>query len=115
MLIIPSTSGCGHRRVNSLKTNNLEKTALIKNSIDLFYINLIIPYFGNPYDPAFLLLISPNSIKCLTIKEIREGILINKSTNNHLTLREEFEFSDEDKNIIERFIEKIGKISNGSS
>jgi len=70
---------------------------------------------GNPYDPAFLLLISPNSIKCSTIKEIREGILINKNTNNHLTLREEFEFSDEDKSLIKRFIEKIGKISQGFS
>lgn len=62
---------------------------------------------SNPYKPAFVIVVSPNSIKCLTVDEISRGAAINNKSSNHLINRDEFNFSPNDREVIDRFVEII--------
>jgi hypothetical protein len=53
-----------------------------------------------PYDNAFIILVSKNHIKCISISELRDGKEITPESRNYLGNRKEFEL---DKEIIKDF------------
>ena len=63
---------------------------------------------NSPYTSAYVLLVSPESIKCETIGDMINGAKINSYTKNHLAERKEFDFCSEDKSIIKEFIKIVG-------
>ncbi|MBL6445695.1 hypothetical protein JMN32_05205 [Fulvivirga sp. 29W222] len=57
----------------------------------------------NPYDSAFVVVVTKKHIKCLTVKEIKEGKKLRKYPDNYLGDRPEFEFSEEQREMIKSF------------
>jgi hypothetical protein len=59
-----------------------------------------------PYDDALVIVVSKNSIKCLSVRELRAGMKISMDCENYLTAREEFQLR---KDVVDDFCEFAGK------
>lgn len=64
----------------------------------------------NPYDDAYIVLLSPYHIKCALLGEIKNGSPITGNKENYLGDREEFNFTIKHKRIIHHYREMMANI-----